>query len=142
MDWYKGDEEYKVYKLTKEPVTKYVEDIRLAEYGAEEIPQTDLNTGAMPKDNPNRKTFEFDNIDTPIVIDVKVPYKEESGGVGTGMDLWIDNQVYVKSDYYERVSDIVVGEEVRTDDDSAIIGSYVSEGSWTLPTSRKNTASN
>ncbi|MFR9297341.1 MAG: SpaA isopeptide-forming pilin-related protein, partial [Aedoeadaptatus pacaensis] len=130
MTWFKGNEEFKVYKLTKKPVTVNVEDFRLADYGATEITQPDFTTGATPKDGePDRKSFDFKNITGPIVIDVKVPYDDESGGVGTGMDLWIDGKVYWKSDYYERVSDIVLGEPVDRAQDSDIIGSYIADGS-------------
>ncbi|WP_144019949.1 SpaA isopeptide-forming pilin-related protein [Aedoeadaptatus urinae] len=142
MDWHDNSltskEDFRVYKLDKR-VTGPVEDVRLAEYKATPMTQTtDFTTGATKKTGePLRKKFEFKNINTPIIIDVKVPYKEESGGVGTGMDLWIDNKVYWKSDFYERVSDIVVGDSVTTDDDSAIIGSYISEGSLDVTNEQK-----
>lgn len=142
MDWHDNSltskEDFRVYTLDK-PVTGPVEDVRLAEYKATPMTQTtDFTTGATQKaGEPLRKKFEFKNINTPIIIDVKVPYKEESGGVGTGMDLWIDNKVYWKSDFYERVSDIVVGDSVTTDDDSAIIGSYISEGSLDVTNEQK-----
>ena len=138
MTWYKGNEEFKVYKLTKKPVTVNVEDFRLADYGATEITQPDFTTGATEKPpEPDRKAFDFKNITTPIVIDVKVPYNDERGGVGTGMDLWIDHKVYWKSDYYERVSDIVLGEPVNAGDDSDIIGAYISEGSLDVTNEQK-----
>lgn len=142
MDWHDNSltskEDFRVYKLNKR-VTGPVEDVRLAEYKATPMTQkTDFTTGATTKTGePLRKKFEFKNINTPIIIDVKVPYKEESGGVGTGMDLWIDNKVYWKTDFYERVSDIVVGDSVTTDDDSAIIGSYISEGSLDVTNEQK-----
>ena len=138
MTWFKGNEEFKVYKLTKKPVTVNVEDFRLADYGATEITQPDFITGPTQKaGEPDRKSFDFKNITTPIVIDVKVPYDDERGGVGTGMDLWIDHKVYWKSDYYERVSDIVLGEKVSTSGDSDIIGSYISEGSLDVTNEQK-----
>ena len=128
MDWYKGDEVYQVFKLNK-PVTGVISDIRLAEYGATEI------TGQVTKgvDNsrfgePQRLKLNFPATDKPLVIDVKVPYKEESGGVGTGMD-WTENgTTYWKSDYYERASVIKEASPVVSNDGN-IIGSYVSEGS-------------
>lgn len=138
MTWYKGNEEFKVYKLTKKPVTGKVEDFRLADYNATEITQPDFTTGATEKSGePDRKSFDFKNITGPIVIDVKVPYDDERGGVGTGMDLWIDHQVYWKSDYYERVSDIVLGEKVSAGADSDILGSYISEGSLDVTNEQK-----
>ncbi len=138
MTWYKGNEEFKVYKLTKKPVTVNVEDFRLADYGATEITQPDFITGPTQKaGEPNRKSFDFKKITGPIVIDVKVPYDDERGGVGTGMDVWIDHKVYWKSDYYERVSDIVLGEKVSTGGDSDIIGSYISEGSLDVANEQK-----
>ena len=130
MTWFKGDEEFKVYKLNEKSGTVNVEDLRLADYGATEITQPDLFTGATKKsDEPKRKTFKFEMIDTPIVIDVKVPYTSESGGVGTGMDLWIDGAVSWKSDYYERVSDIVVGDSTTGKEQGGdIIGTHVADG--------------
>ena len=128
MDWYKGDEVYQVFKLNK-PVTGVISDIRLAEYGATEI------TGQVTKgvDNsrfgePQRLKLTFPKTDKPLVIDVKVPYKDESGGVGTGMD-WIENgTTYWKSDYYESASIIKEASPVVSTDGN-IVGSYVSEGS-------------
>ena len=128
MDWYKGDETYQVFKLNK-PVTGVISDIRLAEYGATEI------TGQVTKgvDNthfgqPQRLKLDFPATDKPLVIDVKVPYKEESGGVGTGMD-WTENgTTYWKSDYYEKASVIKEAAPVVSTDGN-IIGSYIGEGS-------------
>lgn len=128
MDWYKGDEAYQVYKLDK-AVTGVISDIRLAEYGASEI------TSEVKKDvdnsrfgEPQRLKLNFPETDKPLVIDVKIPYKEESGGVGTGMD-WTENgTTYWKSDYYERASVIKEAASVVSTDGN-IIGSYVGEGS-------------
>lgn len=132
MDWYKGNEDFRVYKLNKKPVTGNVEDFRLSDYDAQPmVKDVDFTTGATEKKpEPDRQTFGFTkDIEDPIVIDVKVPYKDENGGVGTGMDLWSNGKVYWKSDFYERVSDIVEGDKVNTGSDSTIIGSYISEGS-------------
>ena len=128
MDWYKGDEVYQVFKLNK-AVTGVISDIRLAEYGAKEI------TSEVGKDvdnsrfgQPQRLKLNFPATDKPLVIDVKVPYKEESGGVGTGMD-WTENgTTYWKSDYYESASVIKEASPVVSTDGN-IIGSYISEGS-------------
>ena len=137
MDWYDGSpnsgEDFTVYKLTKMPVTGNVEDLRLTEYGVEKMTEgVDFTTGATSKSDETAKRQKFDfkiDIDTPIVIDVKVPYKEESGGVGTGMDLWIDGAVSWKSDYYERVSDIVVGDSTTGKEQGGdIIGTHVADG--------------
>ncbi|MEQ0489120.1 SpaA isopeptide-forming pilin-related protein [Anaerococcus murdochii] len=130
MDWYNGDETYQVYKLNK-PVTGVISDIRLAEYGAKEI--TDDVKGsakAVPGKylEPNRLSIDLPETDKPLVIDVKIPYKEESGGVGTGMD-WTENGItYWKSDYYESASVIKEASPVVSTDGN-IIGSYVGEGS-------------
>ena len=135
MDWHDNSltsrEDFRVYKLNK-PVTGNVEDFRLSDYGAQPMTKdVDFTTGATEKKpEPKRQKFGFTkDIENPIVIDVKVPYKDENGGVGTGMDLWSNGKVYWKSDYYERVSDIVEGDKVNTGSDSTIIGSYISEGS-------------
>ncbi|MDU7165087.1 SpaA isopeptide-forming pilin-related protein [Finegoldia magna] len=128
MDWYKGDEVYQVFKLNK-PVTGVISDIRLAEYGAKDITK-DVKKGVDDSrfGEPQRLKLTFPSTDKPLVIDVKVPYKEESGGVGTGMD-WTENgTTYWKSDYYERASVIKEASPVVSNDGN-IVGSYISEGS-------------
>lgn len=132
MTWYDGNAnagtDYQVFKLNK-PVTGVISDIRLAEYGATEI------TSGVTKgvDNthfgqPQRLKLELPATNMPLVIDVKIPYKEESGGVGTGMD-WTENgTTYWKSDYYERASVIKEASPVVSNDGN-IVGSYISEGS-------------
>ncbi|MFQ9967321.1 MAG: SpaA isopeptide-forming pilin-related protein, partial [Peptoniphilus sp.] len=108
MDWYSGalnsGEEIQVFKLNK-PVTGVISDIRLAEYGATEIKSgVTKDTDNSRFGQPQRLKLTFPATDKPLVIDVKVPYKEESGGVGTGMD-WTENgTTYWKSDYYESAS--------------------------------------
>ena len=132
MDWYSGalnsGEEIQVFKLNK-PVTGVISDIRLAEYGATEI--TGQVTKGVDKSRfgePQRLKLDFPATNKPLVIDVKVPYKEESGGVGTGMD-WTENgTTYWKSDYYERASVIKEASPVVSNDGN-IVGSYVSDGS-------------
>ncbi|MDU5913865.1 MAG: SpaA isopeptide-forming pilin-related protein [Anaerococcus vaginalis] len=132
MDWYSGalnsGEEIQVFKLNK-PVTGVISDIRLAEYGATEITsQVGKDTDKSRFGQPQRLKLDFPATDKPLVIDVKVPYKEESGGVGTGMD-WTENgTTYWKSDYYERASVIKEASPVVSNDGN-IVGSYVSEGS-------------
>ncbi|WP_049690133.1 SpaA isopeptide-forming pilin-related protein [Anaerococcus jeddahensis] len=132
MDWYSGalnsGEEFQVFKLNK-PVTGVISDIRLAEYGA-----TDITSGVKKDvDNthsgqPQRLKLTLPATDKPLVVDIKVPYKEESGGVGTGMD-WTENgTTYWKSDYYERASVIKEASPVVSNDGN-IVGSYISEGS-------------
>lgn len=128
MDWYKGGETYQVFKLNK-PVTGVISDIRLAEYGATDITK-DVKQGVDKSHygQPDRLKLDFPATDKPLVIDVKVPYKEEYGGVGTGMD-WTENgTTYWKSDYYERASVIKEASPVVSNDGN-IVGSYVSEGS-------------
>ena len=128
MDWYKGDEVYQVFKLNK-AVTGVISDIRLAEYGATEIKSgVGKDTDNSRFGQPQRLKLTLPATDKPLVIDVKVPYKEESGGVGTGMD-WTENgTTYWKSDYYERASVIKEASPVVSTDGN-IIGSYISEGS-------------
>ena len=132
MDWYTGTlnsgEEIQVFKLNKK-VSGVISDIRLAEYGAKEI--TGQVTKGVDKSRfgePQRLKLDFPATDKPLVIDVKVPYKEESGGVGTGMD-WTENgTTYWKSDYYERASVIKEASPVVSTDGN-IVGSYIGEGS-------------
>ncbi|MDU4045333.1 MAG: SpaA isopeptide-forming pilin-related protein [Peptoniphilus harei] len=129
MTWYNG-EVFQVFKLNK-PVTGVISDIRLAEYGATDI--TDSVKGSAKAvagkyGEPNRLSIDLPATDKPLVIDVKVPYNEKSGGVGTGMD-WTENgTTYWKSDYYEKVSTIKAAAPVVSGEGS-IIGSYISENS-------------
>ena len=128
MDWYNGDEVYQVFKLNK-PVTGVISDIRLAEYGATEITKQvrkDVDNSRFGQ--PQRLKLTFPETDKPLVVDVKVPYKEETGGVGTGMDFTENGTTYWKSDYYERANIIKEASPVVSTDGN-IVGSYISEGS-------------
>ena len=134
MTWYDGKavagQDYQVFKLNK-PVTGVISDIRLAEYGASDITnsvKSSVKAVAGKYGEPDRLNLDLPATDKPLVIDVKVPYKEESGGVGTGMD-WTENgTTYWKSDYYEKVSTIKPAAPVVSEEGS-IIGSYISENS-------------
>ena len=131
MDWYEGTEVVKAFKLDKPITVTNVEDIRLAGYNITEIPKASLNPRPTPSPGePNRMMIDLPATNTPIVVDVKIPYKDENGGVGTGMDLTYDNMTYWKSDYYERVTNIVVGDAtVASGEGKDIIGSYIADGS-------------
>lgn len=127
MDWYNGGEEIQVFTLDK-AVTGNIADIRLAEYGAKK-----LDGVAKKEDNtrfgePTRLKLEFPETTKPIVVDIKVPYKEATGGVGTGMD-WTENGVtYWKSDYYERVN-IIRDSGPVLEQSKGIQGSYIGDDS-------------
>ena len=135
MDWFdmtKFDKknDIKVFKLDK-PVTGLISDIRLASYNAEDMTSQVANTATQEAGRygePNRLHLDIPATDKPIVIDIKVPYKNVNGGVGTGMD-WVNgNSIYWKSDYYETVSDIkTTGPTTGTT--GTILGSYVGEDS-------------
>ncbi|MDU5587032.1 MAG: SpaA isopeptide-forming pilin-related protein [Finegoldia magna] len=135
MDWFdmtKFDKnnDIKVFKLDK-PVTGLISDIRLASYNAEDITSQVANTATQEAGRygePDRLHLDIPATDKPIVIDIKVPYKNVNGGVGTGMD-WVNgNSIYWKSDYYETVSDIkTTGPTTGTT--GTILGSYVGEDS-------------
>jgi len=127
MDWYAG-EEYKVFTLDK-PVTGLISDIRLANYDITDITnQVKNETDNTHSSEPQRLRLTLPATDKPILIDVKIPYKDENSGVGTGMDWSQGGSTYWKSDYYERVSDIKVGESTHAIAGD-IKGSYVSENS-------------
>ena len=128
MDWYKGDEVYQVFKLNK-AVTGAISDIRLAEYGATDITNdVRKNVDNTHFGQPQRLQLDFPATKKPIVVDIKVPYMDETGGVGTGMD-WTENgTTYWKSDYYEKASIIKEADPVLSQS-GGIIGSYVSENS-------------
>ncbi|MDU4209632.1 MAG: SpaA isopeptide-forming pilin-related protein [Finegoldia magna] len=135
MDWFdmnKFDKnnDIKVFKLDK-PVTGLISDIRLANYNAEDITSKVANTATQEAGRygePNRLKLNIPATYKPIVIDIKVPYKNVNGGVGTGMD-WVNgSSIYWKADYYETVSDIkTTGPTTSTG--GTIIGAYVGENS-------------
>ena len=141
IEWYKGGEAYKIFELDK-AVTSNVEDIRLEHYVAKELTNISPNRVSKAGEIPKRMEFNLPETNKPIIIDVKVPYENESGGVGLGMDYWenvgtANEKVYWKPDYYEEVSDIVEGDEVSSNTQAGnIIGAYVSEGSLDLTNKR------
>lgn len=131
MTWYNGRAEYKVFELDK-PVTGLISDLRLANYTTEDITD-DVKATAKSEDGrygePQRLKLTLPATSKPIVIDVKVPYISEDGGVGTGMDWMVDNSnIYWKADYYESVDGIKVGDPTKAAAGD-IKGSYISEGS-------------
>lgn len=131
MTWYDGNAEYKVFELDK-PVTGLISDLRLSNYTTKDL--TDIVKATEKAEDgrygePKRLNLTLPKTSKPIVIDVKVPYKKETGGVGTGMDWMVDNSnIYWKADYYESVQDIVVGDPTKAAAGD-IKGSYISEGS-------------
>ncbi|MDU2585389.1 MAG: prealbumin-like fold domain-containing protein, partial [Anaerococcus prevotii] len=109
-----------------------ISDLILTNYETKDITE-DVKKTAKPEDGrygePKRLKLTLPATTKPIVIDVKVPYKEETGGVGTGMDWTVDNSnIYWKADYYESVQDIIVGDPTKAAAGD-IKGSYISEGS-------------
>ena len=140
MTWYaeKGKEDVKIYTLDN-PVTTNVEDIRLYSYNYTDITdKVDKSSLGYSYSNRLQLVFDKDKLkDTdgsslikgkPIVVDVKIPYKNEYGGVGTGMDLNTSVGSSWKSDYYELVSDIAVGDPIKKDNiTDDIKGSYLSD---------------
>ena len=137
MDWYAGSGVYKIFELDK-AVDGNVEDIRLENYKitdiTKEIKSTKENISGQP-----RLYLNFNNrqITKPIVIDVKVPYKAEEGGVGTGMDLQTNKGIFWKSDYYDRANQIVEADPVTTGGEAGNIkGAYVAEDSLDVTNER------
>ena len=129
MTWYDGNAEYKVFELDK-PVTGLISDLRLANYTTSDITTKVTSEKEAGKyGEPDRLKLTLPATSKPIVIDVKVPYINEDGGVGTGMDWMVDNSnIYWKADYYESVDDIKVGDPTKAAAGD-IKGSYISEGS-------------
>ena len=134
MDWYNG-EEIKIFTLgpkeggnTDGKVTGLISDLRLAFYKVTDITNEVKKSTDTSHHGETRLKLNLPATDKPIVVDVKVPYKDENGGVGTGMD-WREGDItYWKSDYYERVSDIKTAGLV-SETGGTIVGSYVAEGS-------------
>ena len=143
MDWYKGDEEIKIFTLeakeggnTDGKVTGLISDLRLASYKVTEITDKVSKTPDKSHHGETRLKLQIPATNKPIVVDVKVPYKDENGGVGTGMD-WREGDVtYWKSDYYERVSDIKTAGLV-SETGGTIVGSYVAEDSLDVTNNAK-----
>ncbi|CAG7586106.1 hypothetical protein PEPTYR26121_00301 [Peptoniphilus tyrrelliae] len=128
MTWYNGNAEYKIFTLDK-PVTGLISDIRLADYNITDITAQVKSETEKSNYEPDRLKLTLPPMTTPIVIDVKVPYDSEEGGVGLGLD-WLrgGNQIYWKSDFYEKVSYIKTIGPTKTQQGS-IIGSYITEDS-------------
>ena len=142
MDWYNGKgiagTDYQVFKLNK-AVTGEISDIRLAEYGAENITDSvkgSAKTVAGKYGEPNRLSLDFPATDKPIVVDVKVPYKDATGGVGTGMDWTEDGVIYWKSDYYESAN-IIKETGPVLEQSKGIQGSYISDNSLDVTNEEK-----
>ena len=143
MDWFDmnkfdKDNDIKVFKLDK-PVTGLISDIRLANYNTEDITTSVVNTAREEEGRygePKRLHLDLPATDKPIVIDIKVPYKDENGGVGTGMD-WVNgNLIYWKSDYYE-VAKSIKTTGPTTSTSGTIVGSYVATGSLDVTNNAK-----
>ncbi|KXO16592.1 LPXTG-motif protein cell wall anchor domain protein [Clostridiales bacterium KA00134] len=143
MTWYAGNEDIKAFRLDK-PVKEYVEDIKLDNYSFEELNVT-KRTVEKPGEAPKRVEIDIPETDKPIIIDVKIPYKNLEGSIGTGIDYFEnygtpEQKVYWKPDYYDKVSEIPEGELVNTGNDQTqggnIIGSYISEGSLDVTNNR------
>ena len=138
MSWYKGDEVVNIYTLDK-PVTTNVEDIRLYSYNLTDITdKVERSPLAYSYSDRLQLVFKKDELTDasgkslikgkPIIVDVKIPYTSEYGGVGTGMDINTSEGPSWKSDYYEQVSDIVVGDPIKKDNiTDDIKGSYISD---------------
>ncbi|MDQ0275538.1 LPXTG-motif cell wall-anchored protein [Peptoniphilus koenoeneniae] len=131
MDWFNGNAQanidYQVFELDK-PVTGQISDIRLAEYNPTNI----TNSVTVSKDESHygetRMKLNLPAMTKPVVIDIKVPYTSENGGVGTGMD-WTENgTIYWKSDFYER-ADIIKESGPVKEQSTGIQGSYISDNS-------------
>ena len=133
MDWYAGNEAYKIFELDK-AVDGNVEDIRLENYSLTDITKDTSKVSVKSQVITGQPRLYLDfkgrQITKPIVIDVKIPYTSEDGGVGTGMDLYTNKGSYWKSDYYDMANQIVEGDPVVTKSEAGNIkGAYISEGS-------------
>jgi len=138
MSWYAGKEDVKIYTLDK-PVTTNVEDIRLYSYNLTDITdKVDRSPLAYSYSDRLQLVFKKEKLTDangnslikgkPIIVDVKIPYTNEYGGIGTGMDINTSEGPFWKSDYYEQVSDIVVGDPIKKDNITEDIKeSYISD---------------
>ena len=129
MDWYngnKGDKDIRIFTLNN-AVTGNVEDIRLENYIATDITKN-VSIDRVLRSGQYQMQLDFPATSNPIIVDVKVPYTSEDGGVGTGMDILLDGELFWKSDYYEQVSTIKEGSLVKEQgQESSIKGAQVAE---------------
>lgn len=137
MDWYQGNEDVKVFELDR-PVTEEVEDVKLENYVAKVLNPT-VRKVTKQGETPERLQINLPATKKPLVVDVKIPYNSENGGVGTGADYYENYNpqsyfptVYWKPDYYRYVSDIPEGDPIGTSQQGSILGAYISEGSLDL----------
>ena len=140
MSWYAGNESYKIFELDK-AVDGNVEDIRLENYNLTDITKDTSKVSVKSQVITGQPRLYLDfkgrQITKPIVIDVKIPYTSEDGGVGTGMDLYTNKGSYWKSDYYDMANQIVEGDPVVTKSEAGNIkGAYISEGSLDVTNDR------
>ena len=144
-NWYHGDEEYKIFKLDKR-VTENVEDIKLKNYTLTILDKIKAQKYIKPNNkNDSRMLINLPATDKPIIIDVKVPYDDERGGIGTGMDYYENydptngsSKVYWKADHYESVSIIKDGDLVKAEGEAGnILGAHVSDNSLDISNEKK-----
>ncbi|WP_311564694.1 SpaA isopeptide-forming pilin-related protein [Peptoniphilus duerdenii] len=146
MDWFdetkfKVNTDIKVFTLDK-TFNGLVSDLRLNDYNATDITdqvKTSMKQEAGRFGEPQRLGFELPKTTKPIVIDIKAPYKDEDGGVGTGMDWTESGTTYWKADYYENASEIKTTGSTTTQEGGNIVGSYISEGSLDVTNEMKTT---
>lgn len=134
MDWYAGDETVKVFELDR-PVKEEVEDVKLENYVAKVL-NPSISKVTKEGEIPERLQINLPATRKPIVVDVKIPYKSEDAGVGTGADYYENYNpqsyfptVHWKPDFYRYVSDIPEGDPIGTSQQGSILGAYISEGS-------------
>lgn len=131
MDWFNGsavaETDYQVFELDK-PVTGVISDIRLAEYNPKNITKSVTVSEDKSHYGETRMKLDLPKMTKPVVIDIKVPYTSENGGVGTGMDWTQGGTIYWKSDFYEKASIIKESGPVL-EQSKGIQGSYISDNS-------------
>ena len=144
-NWYDGTEEFKIFKLDKR-VTENVEDIKLKNYTLTILDKIKAQKYIKPNNkNDSRMLINLPATDKPIIIDVKVPYDDERGGIGTGMDYYENydptngsSKVYWKADHYESVSIIKDGDLVKAEGEAGNIqGAHVSDNSLDISNEKK-----
>lgn len=151
MDWFDKDKfdkntDIKVFTLNK-AVTGNVEDIRLQNFIATDITDNVTISSVVGSGSQNRLNLTFNDAaktamkKKPVIVDIKVPYKDINGGVGTGMDLYADKTIYWKSDYYEQASIIPEGDSVKQTGTTKgnIKGSYISDDSLDVTNEQSKT---
>lgn len=146
MDWYSGTgninkNDIQIYSINKPITEPLIEKIRLKNLEKQNITKSSTVSARRVQHSgePDRLEITLPKANHPYIVDVKVPYNAENGGIGTGADMIVGGYSYWKSDFYEAVSDIVLGEKTSAGQ-TEILGKYLGEGTITIKNLKQRTS--